>query len=175
MADEQPSVEITPTVIISNSEEGGENVEQQNNGGQADNSLGAQSEQSQSDAVVIAAIEAERDVSLAEIHGDIERERIAVEETRVEAITERNEELEKCRKEIAELRARVEEMALLIPPPQLVVETEMETLPIVQESDLIQPDTVAPTVETLMEPSEEKEEEKQVAEETKIVRKFIAI
>jgi hypothetical protein len=129
----------------------------------------------QSENVEIATIEAERDIALAAIASDTERARIELEGERVEAIAEKNEELEECRKEIAELRERVEQLTLLIPPPQLVVETVTEELPIVPETDLTQPSTAVPTQETETEHSGESVEERLEEVIPSRVRKFIAI
>lgn len=183
MADEQsPTVEIAPTVIVSNSDGVENNAEEIQSSGDEPNSdnVGSQSDgdgaSSVSDAVAIAAIQAERDVTLGEISSDIERERIRLEQERVEQISEKNEELEECRREIAELREQMEQLRLSIQPQQLE-EAEMEELSeTVPEPNLIQPSTAAPTPEMETELSEESVEENPVVvEETRTVRKFIAI
>jgi uncharacterized protein (DUF342 family) len=181
MADEQsPSVEIAPTVIISNSDEGennaahsGDSIEP-NSGDEHSSSVGDDNS-SQSEQVVIAAIEAERDVALAEIHSDVERERIAVEAERIETVSDTNEELNKCREEIAVLAEKLATLEnLLIPPPPLEI-VATEELPIVEETDLIHPSTVVPIAETQTEHSEESVEERLEEAIPSRVRKFIAI
>lgn len=184
MADELPVVEIAPTVVISNSET--DNNNGTDNGQISDNGSGSHSSDEPAqpigdgispatEQVAIAAIEAERDVALAEIHSDVERERIAVEAERVEATVDLNEELNKCREEIAALTAKVETLENTLIPPQPLAIVETEELPIVQESDLIQPDTAAPTVETLTEPGEESVAESLEEIPAKVRRTFRAI
>ena len=184
MADEQsPTVEIAPTVIVSNSDNGNDNAEENGSGNEAANNSSDEpahsSEQSIepiSEQVTIAAIEAERDVALAEIHSDVERERIAVEAERVETVSEVNEELEECRREIATLTEAVRKLEnLLIPPPPLEVVEVTEELPTAPETDLIQPSTQAPTVETMTELSEESVDERPEETIPNRVRRFIAI
>lgn len=170
-------MEVTaPTVVISNSE-GNENGSQDNSSNEASHANG-DGVQDTSEQVTIAAIEAERDVALAEIHSDVERERIAVEAERVEAIEQRNQEIEECRMEINRLTGIVEtlmdQVNSLIPPPQLV-EVVTEELPTVPEQDLIQPSIVVPTPETTTEHLEENADESLTEEILNPVRKFIAI
>lgn len=220
MAEQQsPTVEIAPTIIISNSNEGEENADttSADNSSNADGSgeeAGGESELSshsgadqstrtgqsgelsshnnglsgndsgslvdetiadRSDDVAIAVIEAERDITLAAISDDTERERIRLEAERVEAITERNEEIEECRREIQELRERVETLTnSLIPPPlpETVMEEQLEIAP---ETNLIPQSTVDPDSETMTEASEESVEESPVEEIPNRVRRFIAI
>lgn len=184
MADQQsPTVEIAPTVIVSNSNEGEENAGSENSidaphsdGPTGDSGSSLDDDATpQSENVAIAAIEAERDITLAAIHSDVERERIELEGERIEAIAESNEELEICRREIAALTEKVEALAtLLIPPLPLEVVEMTEELPTVEETDLIQPSTQVPTVETMTEPLEESVEER-LEEIPSRVRRFIAI
>jgi hypothetical protein len=176
MADEQsPTVEIAPTVVISNSDNESENDAGTHSGivdepGEVSSHITAEDEPS-SETVVIAEIEAGRDVALAEIAASVERDRIELEGERVEAIAETNREYEECLVEIAALRERVETLAnLLIPPQPLEAETVTEELPIVPEPDLTQPSTAAPTLETMTEPSVESVEESPVEETTITVR-----
>jgi hypothetical protein len=102
MADEQsPTVEIAPTVVISNSDNESENDAGTHSGivdepGEVSSHITAEDEPS-SETVVIAEIEAGRDVALAEIAASVERDRIELEGERVEAIAETNREYEECR------------------------------------------------------------------------------
>lgn len=120
-----------------------------------------------SEIVEVAQIEADRDIALAAINAE-------VEEQRIEAAKEVNEEYAECQRELEALRTRVEELAQLIQPPQLV-EVITEPSEIVPEPNLIQPSTAAPTVETLTELSEESAEESPVGEIPNRGRRFIAI
>jgi hypothetical protein len=173
-----------PTVIVSNSSEELENAGQSEHSDNAPHSDGSQSiieladgpnDVTQSESVAIATIEAERDVTLAAIHSEVERERIELEAERVEAISESNEELEICRREIAALTEKVETLErLLTPPPPLEIVTE-EQLEIVPEPSLTEPSTAAPTIETQTEHSEESAGEKLEEAIQKPVRRFIAI
>jgi hypothetical protein len=113
-------------VNISNSEEG-----ESNGGQQSDNDAGSHNSGEVSDgelsdttgAVAIAAIEAERDVSIALIHAENEAARIEAQassaEQIIEATTDHNEELEQCRNEIAELREKLDRLAEQLTPPPL--------------------------------------------------------
>lgn len=181
MADEHsPTIEIAPTVIVSNSDEGETNVEATDSGETPD--LTGASELSSSDngnatedgeppVIAVAEIEATRDIALAEIGASVERERIAAQ-------SEHDGELEECRREIQELREAVtalqETVLSLTPPPVLeVVEEQLETH---SEPSLTHPSTAAPTTETMTEALEESVEESPV-EEIQVARgrKFIAI
>jgi hypothetical protein len=183
MADEQlPTVEIAPTVIISNSDDGNDNASNNenvssDNGASGDNSGSDSVEDTPSELpenVTIAAIEADRDIALAEIHSAVERERIELEADRIETIEETNREFEECQREIAELRERIAELTLLILPPVLETVPE-EQLEIVPEPNLTEPSTVVPTIETMTELSEENADEKPEAEIPNPGRRFIAI
>jgi hypothetical protein len=132
-----------------------------------------------SDAVAIAAIEADKEIKIAEIHADIEEARIEAQTEQTEVLAEQsNRDYDECRREIAALAETVERLEMLInsltPPPVLEVVTT-EPLETVTETNLTQPSTAAPTAEMLMEVSEENEEEKPEAVETSRVRKYIAI
>jgi hypothetical protein len=188
MADEQsPTVEIAPTIIISNSDEGGENDLDSTSGeiagepssenstviaeaSDTDGLSSSDSEVSTDDKpsnVAIAEIEAGRDIALAEIHSEVERERIEHE----------HGELDECRKEIADLRAKVEQMEILLTPPlQSEEQVIAEQSAIVPEQNLTEPSIAAPTLETMTEPLDESAEENPVVvEEAVHVRKYIAI
>lgn len=166
MADEQlVTIEEPSTVIIeaSNSDEP-EVIEEANE---------------PTDAVAIAAIEADKEIKIAEIHADVEEARIEAQIEQTEVLAEQsNRDYDECRREIAALTETVERLEILVnsltPPPVLEVVTT-EPLETATEMNLTQPSTAAPTVETLMEVSEENEEEKPAAEETSRVRKYIAI
>lgn len=104
-------------------------------------------------AVAIAAIEAERDVTIAAIHADTEAAHI---EARSEAATERNEEWESrfqsLTEQIATLTGAVAALAIQSTPPALSApdpEPEPEPLPEVN------PETMTDTNETETEPSSE--------------------
>lgn len=181
--DNSPSVEIAPTVIVSNSSESDEHASENNSSADGNRGVleppigeGSNSSSEENPDITIAAIEAERDIALATIHSETERERISLEAERIETIDERNEEIIKCREEIANLTAKVEALEILLtPPPQLEVtetETELETVP---EKDLTHPDIAAPINEIETEPSETSEEEKLEEIIPKPARKFIAI
>jgi hypothetical protein len=178
MAEQSPSVEIAPTVIISNSDEVEENAGQSiepNSSNELASPIG-DDDPPKSEQVVIAAIEAERDVALAEIHSDVERERIAVEAERIETVSDTNEELNKCREEIAILAGKLATLEnLLTPPPPLEAVEIVEELETVPELNLIHPSTVVPTVEAGTELSEESAEEKAEEIIPSRVRRFIAI
>lgn len=165
MADEQlPTVEIAPTVVISNS----------------DNEVPASQteileaeaiEQVTDSAVEIARIEADKEITIAAIHADVET-------TAIEANTNAKSEVEECREEVNRLagivEALMEQVNSLIPPlPQEIAETE--ELQTVTEPDLIQPYIAAQTLETETEPSAESVEERVEAEIPKRVRRFTAI
>jgi hypothetical protein len=198
MAEQQsPSVEVAaPTVIISNSNESdpngdvssaissensssGENAGDNSGPGEfSSHNNGDATEDSASPIVAVAQIEAERDVTLAAIHDETERERLRLEAERIEAIEEGNKEYSECQREIQELREQVQKLTDLLIPPQPLEETAVEEqLEIAPETISIQPSTVAPTVETLMEPSEESAEEslEEAAAAPNPARKFIAI
>jgi hypothetical protein len=185
MSEQSPITVEAPTVIVSNSNEDLENAGSPEPSNVTPHSDGAQSnieladgpnDATQSEGVAIAAIEAERDITLAAISSEVERERIELEGERIEALSEEKEELEACRRELAELREAVTKLEnLLTPPPQLEVVTETEELPIVPETDLTLPSTVAPTVEQSLENSEENLEERTEEVIPSRVRKFIAI
>jgi hypothetical protein len=169
MSEQSPITVEAPTVIVSNSNEEIENAGQSelsNNEAHTDGASGGieladgPNDTTQSEGVAIAAIEAERDITLAAISSEVERERIELEGERIEALSEEKEELEACRRELAELREAVTKLEnLLTPPPQLEVVTETEELPIVPETDLTQPSTAAPTAEQRTENLEENVEE----------------
>lgn len=180
---QSPTVEIAPVIITSNSSEDqshddiGETANSPSDNGDGElggSSLDENASSLNSEIVAIAEIEAERDITLAAIHSDVERERIAVEGERIEAIVESNEDLELCRREIANLTERVEALSLLIQPPvsEEVIAELLETAP---ELNLTEPSIAVPIVETQMELSEENEDEKPEAEIPSRVRKFIAI
>lgn len=186
MAEEQsPTVEIAPTIIVSNSSEGEHNEEPITPGNETHSNGDSELSGSElvgdpspdnSENVAIAEIEAGRDVALATIHSDVERERIAVEAERIET---ENKGYDECREEISQLRGMVETIAEQLNsliPPLVSEEMAMEELPIVPEPNLTEPSTQAPTLETMTEHSEENAEENPVVvEEVKTVRKFIAI
>lgn len=198
MAEQSPTVEVAPTIIVSNSDEGIDNAA--SSGPPAStNTNGGNEEPSHSDGspahsgqeldgitqsleglaeqpiVAVAAIEAERDIELAEIHATTERERIAVEHEHIVAVVEDHKELEECRREIAELQEKVEALSLLIQPPQ-PVEVLEDQLEIAPEPNLIQPSTAAPMPEMLTELSEESEVEKLEPEiPVSRARRFVAI
>jgi hypothetical protein len=191
MSEQSPITVEAPTVIVSNSEtEGNHNDEHSSSSASGDGLPGSEegsnsgdgSAQSNGDGILepgseqiaVAAIEAERDVALAEIHSDVERERIELER---DALETRNEDIAECRREVERLTALVDSLMetvnLLTPPP--ILELVTEELPTVPECDLTQPSTAAPTVETLTELSEESAEERQEEVIPNRVRRFIAI
>lgn len=175
MEEHSPQVEIAPTIVISNSE--GEEHGQENNPGDAPPHSDELTSDAQSEQVVIAAIEAERDIALATISSDVERERIELESERVEAISERNEELELCRTEIAALTAKVQALEILLTPPPLseVVEAMEEQLEIAAEQNLTPQSTLVPIAEIKTEPSEESADQREEEEIPNRNRRFIAI
>lgn len=199
MAEQQsPTVEVAPTIIVSNSEEGSDNAAasgpaaasdvtnggdepaSHNNGNAASGAEGLDADTgalslAEQPGVAIAAIEAERDIGIAEIHASVERERIELEADRIEAIVESNGELEECRNRILTLEAQMEELRSLIPPPPQEATTETELLETAPEPHLIQPSTAAPMLETPMEALEESVAESPVEEVPNRRRKFIAI
>lgn len=181
-----PTVEIAPTVIVSNSNEEGTdndhaNSTDDNGEGSGTAELSSHDNGNATDGtspiVAVAEIEAERDVTLAAIHDETERERLRLEAERVAAIEDSNREYTECQREIQELRERVETLtALLIPPQPLEEMVTEEPLEIAEETNLTPPSTAAPTVETLTEPSEESVEESQVTEAAPSrARKYVAI
>jgi hypothetical protein len=136
----------------------------------------------ESDAVTIARIEAERDVTISSIHADTEQQRIdGTSETLVEEIIETKSEVELCREEIASLQAKLEilEANILIPPaplePEQMIaeETPKEALETVEEQNLTPQSIATPTTETQTEVSEENAVENQ--EQPKVRRKYIPI
>jgi len=184
MSEQSPITVEAPTVIVSNSNEELDNAGEQTHSSNEAHSDGASGDAGpgdgpidapQSEGVAIAAIEAERDITLAAISSETERARIEVEAERVETVSEVNEEIELCRREIAELAGKITALEnLLTPPPPLEI-VETEELPTVPETDLTQPSTAAPTVETQTEHSEESVEERVEEAIQKVERRFRAI
>jgi len=137
-----------------------------------------------SDAVAIAGIEAERDITVASIHADTEQTRIERSAEALEEIVEATNEVEQCRAEIAQLRERLETMesSLTPPPPPVeeiaqeiaeeITETALETP---EEPSLIPQSIATPTIETQTEVSVENEEGERAVVEAKARRKYIAI
>lgn len=162
--DEQPLVITEPeTVIVSNSEE----------------PIIEESTDEPSDAVAIAAIEADKEIKIAEIHSETEQARIEAQTEQTEVLAEAaKEDYQECLSQLQMLKETVERLETtvnsLTPPPVLEVVT-MEELPTAPETNLTQPSIAAPTLETMTEPLEESEEEKPEPEVPSRVRKFIAI
>lgn len=134
--------------------------------------------------VAIAAIEAERDVTIAALAAESEASRQTAHSEIVEQVIEPvKSEIEICREEIANLTKRLEAMEvkdMLIPPVQaqeLAEEIVTEIVETLTEpaSDLTPQSTVTPTTETMTEALEESVEEKPEAVETEARRRYIAI
>jgi hypothetical protein len=187
MSDEQQSLTVTPIINVSNSNEDSGNGDEEIQGGASGNEahsdgdtsnggspLAGNDEPPLTEAIAVASIEAERDVALAEIHSDVERERIALEAERIE---NENRELAECQRQIQELTERVEALSLLIPPlvSETVQEEVTEQLEIVEEANLTPQSIVVPTAETQTEHSEESVEERLEEAIPSRVRRFIAI
>lgn len=125
--------------------------------------------------VAVAEIEANRDVAIASIESEVERERLGLEAEHIKQENENAKELEECRRSIAELREQMDNLANTLIPPQVSEEATEELSEIAPETNLTEPSTAAPIVETPTELSEESADESPALEIQSRGRRFIAI
>lgn len=159
-----------------------ERIEIQSSGDDERTDFDDEPDAASSDAVSIAAIEADRDVTIAAINAETASATIAASEREKSELDDVKEELQLCRKEITELTEKLASMTgptnlltPLVPLEEVEISAEeMEELPTAEEILSTQASTPTPTSETPMELSDESAVEK-VEEKITLVRTYTAI